>query len=266
MFITVITDCRDGNAKARQETRYATLFPGAHISFIGTPSEIEAAGNLVDVLDAAGDAEGIIAVNVAPRHGKAKKYSNGTPFGYFRYKNILVVCTVNGSSLALVKKLGLMGEVTVTDIRTVLTYEGFDAEMVDFIADSQFRSFDYLPRLAEIVWRKGSTVGEVLPAEEIEVPDVAIWWIDSFGNCKTGLLPEDVGFAEGEEREITIDGLAIRATCYQQLRSVPDNHTALTCGSSGYGNKRFLELVVQGSSCAKHYGLHVKDGFDVARI
>lgn len=269
MFLTIITDCRDGNAKARQETRYATLFPGINVTFMGASADIEAAGNLIDVLDAAGDEPGVIAVNVAPRHGKARKWPNGTPFGYFKYKNILVVCTIDGAILSLVKKFGFISDsnpVTVTDIRTALTHEGFPADQVDFIASSQFRSFDYLPRLAKIVWEKGETVGEKIPMEEIADAGTSVWWIDSFGNCKTTLLPEDVDFKEGEDREITIDGLAIRATCFKQLKSVPDNHTGLTIGSSGYGNRRFLELVVQGSSCAKHYSISAKDGFDIARI
>jgi hypothetical protein len=266
MFITIVTDCRDGNAKARQETRYADLFPGANVAFVGVSSDIEAAGNLIDVLDAAGNAEGVVAVNVAPRHGRAKeKWPNGTPFGYFWHKKVLVVCTVDGETLSLVKKLGLANQVNVTDIREAMTFGGYDVATVEHAATSQFRSFDYLPRLARIVWDKKEAPGQALPFSEVPDVETGVWWIDSFGNCKTTLLPSDVGFEEGAKREIVLNGLAIEATCYRQLRQVPDYHTGLIVGSSGYGDKRFLELVVQGSSAAKHYQISQKDTFEITK-
>lgn len=267
MFVTVITDCRDGNAKVRQETRYGMLFPGANIAFTGVTSDIEAAGNLVDVLDAAGDTEGVIAVNVAPRHGRAKKWANGTPFGYVWVGKVLVVCTIDGETLSLLKKFGLADSVEVTDIRTVLTFAGYPADIVEHAAQSQFRSFDYLPRLAHIVWQHRDAVpSERLPFAEI--PDAApgVWWIDSFGNCKTTLLPDDIGFEAGMPKEIVLNKLAIHATCYRQLREVPDYQTGLITGSSGYGDRRFLELVVQGSSAAEHYHISRKDTFEVTVV
>lgn len=261
MFLTIITDCQDGNARARQETRYSTLFSGVNTSFIGVSSDVEAAGNLIDVLDAAGDNEGVVAVNVAPRHKAAKKWPNGTPFGYFWYKKILVVCTIDGEVLSLVKKLGLADHVCVTDIRTVLSFAEYPAEVVEHAAMSQFRSFDYLPRLARIVWEKKEVPSEKLSFSEIPDVTTEVWWIDSFGNCKTTLLPEDIDFEHGAKREIILNGLAIEAVCYRQLRDVPDYHTGLTTGSSGFGTRRFLELVVQGTSAARHYNIQQKDTF-----
>jgi hypothetical protein len=267
MFLTIITDCRDDNARVRQEARYATLFPQTNISFIGVSSDIEAAGNLIDVLDGVGESEGIIALNVAPRHGKAKKWPNGTPFGYFKYKNTTVVCTIDGCALSLIKKFGLIDSfVRVTDIRNVLESEGFEADMIDYIATSQFRSFDYLPRLAKIVFEKGEVPSAKMTLDEIPECPKGVWWIDSFGNCKTTLLPEDVAFEEGARREIALGEQNIAATCYNQLRSVPDHTTALIKGSSGYGSKRFLELIVQGGSAANAYDITLKDGFEVYHL
>lgn len=264
MFITIITDCRDANAKGRQETRYKTLFPEATPTFVGVTSDIEAAGNLIDMLDAAGpEAEGVIAVNVAPRHRGARKWPNGTPFGYLWIGKILVVCTIDGATLSLLKKMGLASSVHVTDIRTVLTFAGYPAETVEHAALSQFRSFDYLPRLAKIVWDKKEAPSEELSFTEIPDALPEVWWIDSFGNCKTTLLPEDVDFASGAHREIVLHGLAIEAVCFDQLRQVPDYHTGLVLGSSGYGKRRFLELMVQGSSAAKHYNISKKDTFSI---
>jgi len=266
MFITIITDCRDENARARQETRYAELFSGAHVSFVGVSSDIEAAGNLIDVLDGAGNAEGVVAVNVAPRHGRAKeKWPNGTPFGYLWVRNVLVVCTIDGETLSLLKKFGLADQVGVTDIRAVLALGGYDAATIEHAATSQFRSFDYLPRLARIVWDKRDVPVETLPFAEIPDAGPGVWWIDSFGNCKTTLLPADIAFKDGAKRKIVLNGLAIEATCYTQLRSVPDFHTGLIVGSSGYGDNRFVELVVQGGSAARHYQISQKDTFEITR-
>lgn len=263
MFISVITDCQDGNARVRQQTRYSVLFPQTAINFVGVSSDLEAAGNLIDVLDAAGDIEGIIAVNVAPRHGRAKKWANGTPFGYFWYKKILIVCTIDGEVLSLMKKLGLGDHVMVTDIRQVLPLGGYSAEEVEFAASSQFRSFDYLPRLARIVWDKREAPAEKLAFTDISDVSTGVWWIDSFGNCKTTLLPSDVNFEAGASREISLHGVDLTATCYRQLRDVPDVETGLILGSSGYGSQRFLELVIQGQSAAKRYHITQKDTFEV---
>lgn len=265
MFISIITDCADGNAQVRQQTRYSVLFPGVSSSFTGASSDIEAAGNLIDVLDASDDQEGIIAVNVAPRHGAARKWPNGTPFGYLWIGKILIVCTIDGEVLSLLKKFGLADHVNVTDIRTVLAFGGYDQEIIDRAATSQFRSFDYLPRLARIVWDKKDVPSEKLMFADIPDAELDVWRIDSFGNCKTTLLAEDIRFEEGAEREIILNGLAIKATCYKQLRTVPNYQTGLTMGSSGYGNNRFLELVVQGSSAAKHYNITQKDTFEIAK-
>ncbi len=263
MFISIITDCQDGNARVRQQTRYSVLFPQTAINFVGVSSDIEAAGNLIDVLDAAGDTEGIIAVNVAPRHGAAKKWPNGTPFGYFWYKKILIVCTVDGEVLSLMKKLDLGDHVNVTDIRTVMPVGGYAHKATEHAATSQFRSFDYLPRLARIVWDKHDVPADKLVFTDIANVSTGVWWIDSFGNCKTTLLPADVNFEAGAQREINLHGIDIKATCYKQLRDVPDGETGLILGSSGFGDQRFLELVIQGTSAAKHYRITNKDTFKV---
>lgn len=80
MFCTIISDCQDDNVFGRQKTRIAALFGSSidAITMIGVSNELEAAGNLVDVLDAAGGASGIVLVNVAPRDDKAKQRGGQT--------------------------------------------------------------------------------------------------------------------------------------------------------------------------------------------
>jgi hypothetical protein len=84
-FITVIQDCNDEGTKGRITSRVQNLFEGISPSFVavGAYSDLQAAGNLVDILDATEGNDGIILVNSAPRHGKGKKHENGIPFGYF---------------------------------------------------------------------------------------------------------------------------------------------------------------------------------------
>jgi len=115
MNITIINDCRDANAAGRQITRTTSLL-GDSASFIGVSGDLEAAGNIIDALDALEERPGIILANVAPRNGKAKKWANGTPFSYFRYKKVLILASVDGLTLSLVKKFKLTQSVTILDI------------------------------------------------------------------------------------------------------------------------------------------------------
>lgn len=259
MFITIINDCRDENAMARQSTRAAAFFD-THITTLGVAwSDLEASGNIIDILDASYGRQGIIMVNVAPRHGKGKKWPNGTPFGYFRYRNTLIVSTVDGHTLSLVKKFGLASTIQLTDVPTVVTKmseEGhLAAKLVDPIINTQFRSFDYMPRLAKWITEGIDVPSEPYPVENIaDVPPV-IWWVDNFGNCKTTMLPEEIGFEHGKQIETTRGTF----TCYNRLKDVPDGETGITVGSSGFENKRFVEFVIQGKSAAKTYNLNSGD-------
>jgi|SRR3989344_5449176 len=241
MLTVVINDCRDANAMGRQMARVGALFGGTVVP-IGVENDLEAAGCLVDALDAIGDQEGLILVNVAPRHGEAKKWPNGSPFGYFQYKGIIVVSSLGGTTLSLAKKLGCL----------------LIVRLVESTSKSQFRSFDFLPYAAQIILNKpiidfltghaGSVLSEAIPD-----PPKAIWYIDCFGNAKTTLLPEDVGFRARKTVETTIGQL----TCYPRLVDVPDGKIGLVIGSSGIGDKRFLEIVIPGGSAAEALSLTV---------
>ena len=119
MFVTLITDCKDDNALGRSTTRLSTLFE-CNITTIGVngwDADLEAAGNLIDVLDASEGKKGVVLVNVAPRHRSGKKWPNGTPFAYFHYKETLVVTSIDGLTLSLVKKFNLVDRVNVMDIQ-----------------------------------------------------------------------------------------------------------------------------------------------------
>ncbi len=148
MTITLITDCQDANAAGRQAVRLAGLF-GTTPIIIGVKSDLEAAGNLIDVLDAAEDRPGVYLVNVAPRNGKAKQWPNGTPFSYFRYKRSLILSSIDGLALSLVKKLNLTSSVRILDIPSA--------------CEAMIQGGALLPTLAEAIRNAVSEYLEVIP-------------------------------------------------------------------------------------------------------
>lgn len=264
MFLTIITDCRDDNARARQEARYAHLFPETNISFIGAKTDIEAGGNVIDLIDASDDSPGVIAVNCAPRHGRAKKWQNGSPFGYVWVNNKLIVGTIDGMSFSFLKKFGLIESVAVTDIQTTLAQGEYTDEQITQAATTQFRSLNYLPRMARIVWDKKDIPNEPLKTEDIPDMPSLVWWIDCFGNCKTSLTAEDINFKAGESRDVKFHhGTTISVPCVERLAEVADHEPALILGSSGLGDKRFVELVVQGGSAAEHFTIQKTDPISI---
>ncbi len=240
MTITIINNCRDANAVGRQSTRAASLL-GAPVSFIGVASDLEASGNLIDTLDATKGQRGVVLVNVAPRNGKSKKWGNGTPFCYFWYKETLVVATLDDFTLSLVKKLKLTDNVNILDVK----------ELVPEAADSQFRSYEFLPQVAVLLMNGKNGKSTLYSIDKI--PDVpqAIWWVDNFGNCKTTILAEEL--ENGLEKEMMLK--MGKLNHFPRLKDVPDGAAALVTGSSGIDTRRFVEIVVQGGNAAEHFHL-----------
>lgn len=265
---TIINDCADGSARARQELRFDTLF-GVKPTFldVGAYSPIEAAGNLLDQLDvltkfplAYKNHENIVLVNVAPRAEDIKqKWDNGTPFCYFRIDNTLVVSTYEGHCLALARDLGVIAEVELLDVPTVTTaaiaWGDLTTEEAEKINHSQFRSLEFLPLVAYWLWKGKPVPSKKQSLAELPSPKGQVWQIDNFDNVKTTLLPEDVGFKQG--KQLTLHNGEV-ATCYRRLADVPKDVTALTIGSSGYGSHRFLEVAI--GDCGKAGSQH---GFDI---
>ncbi len=262
MFVTVINDCQSFNEVGRQETRLSSLL-NSPVTFMGVDSDfsvnatLEAAGNVVDVLDAAEGREGVVLVNVAPRGEQKKDGHNGTSFGYFRYQKTLVIATVRGHSLSLVKKLGLANTINLVDIKEVAAF-ALEQKLIsqrihDYLQVTQFRSFDFTPRLA--TWL---TQGVAVPAKPIsfnEIEDIpnCVWYVDAFGNCKTTLLSQN--YTPGSRLKTSIGELNF----YSYLKDLPKGETAMYVGSSGIEDKRFLEIATQmtSGSAAKALGISV---------
>ncbi|MBI3442429.1 MAG: SAM-dependent chlorinase/fluorinase [Candidatus Sungbacteria bacterium] len=284
MFLTIINDSRDQNAFGRQATRSAALF-GCGVSTVGVRDDLEAAGNLVDALDAGEGCPGVVLVNVAPRQRAGKKMQeggvgfvyqegnqaeNGSPFGFFYYGKTLVVSSIDGLTLSLVKKLGIADRISVLNIeasgkamverggfrhaeamaKPAYALADFDVAKAERMVTTQFRSYEFLPRVAHWIIGGEPVASVEQPLESPALPK-AIWWIDSFGNAKTTLLSSDVSFVEGKEIQTRFGALP----CFTSLKDVPDGVGAMVIGSSGLSDKRFLEIVAQGGSAAKRFGL-----------
>ncbi|MBP7006866.1 MAG: SAM-dependent chlorinase/fluorinase [Candidatus Pacebacteria bacterium] len=237
-ILTIISDCLDENAKARQEIRYSSFVPNITTKFIGTIDDIGANGNLIDAIDAYQGTPGIIVANVAPR-GSKEKYPNGIPFCFHQFGELLIVGTPNCFELAC--KLGLFSKTNETDVLTVCS-KYLSKEEAQRIAESQFRSYEYLPLLVK--W--------ILESKKIEAKEISItpfskesvvWHIDNFGNCKT------------TARELSELSKFSKIRFFERLTDVPeDGEPAIIRGSSGYKG-RFLELVVKRGSASRKLSL-----------
>ena len=256
--ITYITDCHDGNARARLSTRIGALFGQSPtiVAADGPDPESFAALTLLDCLlatESLGE-DGhptITLLNIAPRDGV---WPNGVPFCFFWHGKHLVASTFNARALSLVRRELGISHVYVTDIREAVTAAGFAPGEIDKIAGTQFRSLWYLPLLAKWV-----ADGRAVPAAETAVPetrdaDPVVAVVDNFGNCK---LDRDLGLTPGD---VVTVAQGKDVTCYPHLTAVPRNTPGLIQGSSGTG---FTELVIRGGSAAAAFGLRPGDPLSV---
>lgn len=266
---TIITDCHDANAESRQRTNFNRLF-GVQPSFVGVEGDganAAAAGNLIDQLDVLSytsarasslGERAVILMNVARRGDHTNDPNwNGTPFGYFEHEGTVVGSTY-GPELSLARDFGITDSIQLFDIPAVVAaaveWGELSPEEAERIKLTQFRSLDFLPRAVR--WLLD---GRPVPSERTSLDNVGslsnqVWATDNFGNAKTTLTARDIDYKEG--------GLVTLASgetvsCIEHLARVPRGDSALTKGSSGLGEDRFLELVVQRGSAARRHGLEV---------
>jgi hypothetical protein len=263
MFTTIITDCKGENEAGRQETRYNALGLGPCVvigvsSTFKSDSTIEAAGNLIDALDASLGEKGTIVVNVAPR-GVPSDGTNGNYFCYFFYKDTLVISSTKGYCLSLLEKFEVASTVHVLHTEEVLEYaknkDLIKEDMALYIGRSQFRSFDFVPRVAKWIHEGVDLPSELISLDTIQKIPFSIWCIDAFGNCKTTVTNEEIQNYGGETLFTNIGDFQI----YERLKDVPEGETAFYIGSSGLGERRFLEIATQNKegSAAKTLDLTI---------
>ncbi len=256
MFTTFINDCRDDNARARQTSRVGALL-NTNLSFIGVDSDLEAGMQLIDILDATSGQEGLVLVNVAPRGNDTKHHENGTPFAYTWYQKTLIISSVDGYALSALKRLKVVQEIHLLDIHlasAAMQKAGFITETeAKRIPLSQFRSFDFTPRVGIFMIQGNHLPSTVYAQDQIPALPPAIWNIDNFGNCKTTLLPSDLNM------DNPIHTRFGDLTFYNRLHDVPDAEVALVKGSSGIDDFRFVEILMQRRNFAKNSSAKIGD-------
>lgn len=240
-----ISDCFDDNVRGRYAARIAATVPQAGpVQCIGVRNDLEAAGNLVDALDGLEGTEAIVFVNVAPRGTVKTTWPNGTPFGYVQFNNAHIFTTIDGHTLSLLKKLSPSPiTVSVYDIPTIAPQLTPDKALQEHIINSQFRSFDFLPRIAGHVL-SGNNVPTTKFSAIPDAPD-AVWWIDNFGNAKLTATATEKQFSSGQEITVEINRTNHTLTYYNRLKDIPRGTLGVYTGSSGLGDKRFLEITKQ---------------------
>lgn len=155
----------------------------------------------------------------------------------------MVISSIGGYTLSLVKKLGLTSCIEVFPPELIFQELGLEEKK-----DTQFRSYDLTPFIAEALLDNRSLSSEKLSIDEIpDMPD-CVWWVDNFDNIKTSLL-----VTERPQPFLVGNRLIANFPC---LKDVPDNQFGLVQGSSGIENNRFLEVVINGGKAAKELGLY----------
>ncbi|MDO8594826.1 MAG: SAM-dependent chlorinase/fluorinase [bacterium] len=264
--ISVINDCGDRNEQLRITTHLQTLFDRTPVSFCevqGLHADLEAAGCLIDAIDAkfGGTAPGIILPNVAFRHPEVSGDANGAPFAYIVILKLLIISTIRGRTLSLLKHFYGIESVRVFEPREVLesivATGHLGREWVNHIAENQFRSFVFQPLAAarlcqgfEVPYRKENLA---CPA-----PGSVVWFVDKHGNCKTTVTTEmcEPFPKDGDTLATKFGNLPY----FRRLTDAPLGKPAVTTGSSGLGagpNDRFLEIAVRMGNAAKELRISV---------
>jgi hypothetical protein len=259
--VTVINDCLDSSGQMRIATRIHSYFHSVPVAFCPVEhGPLEAAGHLVDALDAKALSPGVVLVNVAPRNATAEKYPNGSPFGYFLWHNKLVISTIQGETLSCAKALLPLRWIHVLEatavLKVVVGREEIPAEWAKHIEQTQFRSYEFQPLVMALLLRGVALPFRKESADTIPDAPKSVWYRDRFGNCKTTVSTRAAGIVVGQQVRTAIGVLDY----YERLVDVPHNKPALVSGSSGIGAgplDRFLEVVVRGGNAGERFKLGV---------
>lgn len=267
-LVTYFQDCIDNNAINRLKRKIhaytggtTDVIPIEHMAAVGM--------DLVDMLQASRIVSNlkplgrqIILANMARRELSHGVYRNGPPFCYFKVgegkSEVLVVSTFTEDFLTLAHRLGIVEEVNLLEIHDVLEsaiknghMRADEAEEIEF---SQFRSLDFVPLAARLLTHSPFwLVSEVRHLGDPPPPKGIALRFDNFGNIFTDVLPEDVGFEPGGKLTL-VTGEEIN--CYKYLADVPPGELAAVIGSSGYAQKRFIMVTIQGTSAEAYLDIH----------
>lgn len=270
-FKTVVvhyfTDCAqlDPNATSRLQQEITQRFltegylPIVYVN--GVKDDHEAGHCVVDILGRPSPFQTVILANAAPRRDNDRDkagWHNGTPFGHVWIEGRLVVSTIGGFALSLLKKVRC-GDLIIqrTDIAEVAPLLTSDHEEQTWLASTQFRSLDYVPRLAAALLAKKVQIPSHNYTEIPDLGDRVVYVDRPFRNVKLGLCLQDLidrGFDLEKPFSIQAHARTFVTHFYPGgLTTIPEAQIGLVVGSSGWGHPRqskLLELQIKKGTAA----------------
>lgn len=201
--------------------------------------------------DGGGTDEVGILVNIAPPRGRVEQIGrlSGAQFASFVVGDVVVISSLHGETLSFVRKLGIVESICLLDIPTVMDWAVGRGLITRKITDGILNSywgFEFFLLASSWMWE-----GRILPYQVVKISDfvpmplTAVWAVSNSGNYKTTLLPDDLK----ETRARLVHPLST-LPLYDRPSDVPDGTMAWVVGTSGFGERRFLEIMVQGGSAA----------------
>ncbi|MBI5134921.1 hypothetical protein HZA86_01650 [Candidatus Uhrbacteria bacterium] len=175
-----------------------------------------------------------------------------------------MVSTVAGLTPALLNELEPGGiQFHCIDTEAAAREMFNDPREAQLVVNSQFRSLEFQIPAAARLLETGHLPTRPWEAEIPPMPRCA-WNIDRFGNVKTSTHVDGLRAELPKRIAITITTAGYRKelelSCYPRLRNVPDDgRPAVVVGSSRYGFRCFLELVVQGGRAADELVVGIGD-------
>lgn len=249
-IINIVSDC-GGQAMSRMMTRYHALHPDAKCIPYESASLLEAAGNIVDAIDALAWRAGAIVCNSAPR--RAARATNGSAIVYVRLGQTIIVSTVG--VLGLLKKL--VPELTAQAVNVDTFIKNLNVDRHTF----NFRGLEVIPFILRSL-RDGDDMNTVsTPHTTFPKVEPCVWLVDiiegRLTNLKLSILQTEVPwFSSGNKVLIQFGDQSVRQlTCYDRLTDIPDDEPGIYEGSSGFNTRRFLEVAIMGGSAAITYNV-----------
>lgn len=249
--IAIVSDC-GGQAMSRMTTRFHALHTDAVCIPYESRSLLEAAGNIVDAIDALNGRPGAVVCNSAPR--RDTRGTNGSAIVYFHIGNATIVSTVG--VLGLLKQL--VPEMTARAVDVDNFMRNLGAERDTF----NFRGLEVIPWILRCL-RDGNYLEDVSVKHDVfPTVEPCVWLVDTIcgesTNLKLSVLRSEAPwFKPGTEVEMRLGTASPkRIGCFERLTHIPEGQLGIYEGSSGLGNERFLEIAVMGGSAAGFLQVH----------
>lgn len=251
--IAIVSDC-GGQAMSRMISRYYALLDAVCIPY-DSLSLVEASGNIVDALDAFRGFKSAVVCNSAPR--RDTRGTNGSAIVYGTVGKTIIISTV--CALGLLKKLVPNFTARKVSVKSFMQSEcGNKSDTTP-----NFRGLEVIPSVLSSLVYEHNVSGLSLPYSKDNFPliEPSVWLVDTIEgkptNIKLTILRDEASwFKPGDKITIKFGGEPFTPlTCYERLTHIPDGEAGIYVGSSGLGDRRFLEVAVMGGRAAEMFNV-----------